>query len=500
MKIKKLIILSLFMVLITGCGVIEGGLKDQIVAPENNLPPIIGKWEISEISYKVNLNDVDINNKIGEVGLFHKNAVVIGSEYSSSPEFKIKRVKTKDYLLYKYKINPSNLGLEEEFIKIVTIYNEKQYFKEFILLDEDNAIVYNEEAFYNMKRTLPEVSEEEVNRYINVEESVQRSFGSADSININSGLLLGLKIQTFDEKNAIPEWKYKTYWINVNTKSSIDIYELEKLLVPRRNGFWFIDSDRLVENKSLFDELRASALLKLDNKQELTDDLSFDLREKEGFETPMIPSVLKNILFVGNDYISIENIDLNRNYRRTLQIYTIDNLKEKKPIKLSDLIGNSGKDLFQEAASSSISLSSEIVANEENISLFRRNGYWTFKGRVNYKENNEELYRDFNIKAIPPKEMVSFDELSLPWDAIRLTVPDVIDVFSSPNSDFIVVITTRDIVIYLLEEYDINKTPLAKISLPDDANIIMSEWAIGKYPSIWQNTMIKNGASKIEVE
>jgi hypothetical protein len=313
-------------------------------------------------------------------------------------------------------------------------------------------------------------------------------------------LLLGLKIQRFDEENSLPVWDYKTYWINVNNKSSIGAYELDKLLVPRRSGFWFIDSDRIIDNKLVYDELKARPLLKVDNKQVINEDLSFDLREKDGLEIPKVPSVLKNILFIGNDYISVENIDLNRNDRRTLQTYTIDNLKDKKPIKLSDIIGNDGKDLFQEAASSNISLNNQIVANEENVSLFRRNGYWTLKGRINFKENNEEIYRDFNIKAIPPKEMVSYDELSLPWDAIRLTVPDVLDVFSSPNSDFLVVLTSKNIVIYSLEEYDINKTPIGEISLPDDASIIMSEWAVGRYPNVWQSTMIKNGANEIEIK
>ncbi len=500
MKIKKIIIIFLCVVLISGCGVIEGGVKEQIVAPDNNMPPILGKWEISDINYKANLNDVDVINKLGEFGLFHKNAVVIGSEYSSSPEFKIRRVKTRDYLIYKYNLNPVDLGLEDELIKVVTIYNEKKLFKEIIILDDNSAIIYHEETFYNMEKILDEVSEDEVKRYIDVEESVQRSFTSSDSININSGLLLGLKVQKFDKKNEIPEWDYITYWINVNSKSSISIYELDRLLLPRRNGFWFIDSERIIENNVVFDELRASALLKIDDKQENNKDLEFDLRNKDGFETPKVPSLLKNILFVGNDYISVENIDLNRNDRRTLQIYTIDNLEEKKPIKLSDLIGKDGKDLFKEAASSVIALADGIVLNEENVSVVRKNGYWTLKGRVNYKENNEELSKDFSIKAIPPKEMVSYDELSLPWDAIMLTIPDVVDVFSSPNGEFIVVLTTTDIVIYLLEEYDINKNPIASINLPSDASVIMSEWAVGKYSNIWQNTIIKSGANKIDIE
>ncbi len=500
MKIKVLLILIISLSLITGCGVIEAGVRDQIVAPDNNIPPILGKWEVSDINYKVNLNDLNITDKIGQVGLFHKNAVMICSDYSSSPEYKIKRVKSRDYLIYKYNLEPSNLGIEDEFIKVVTIYNENNYFKEFILIDEDKLIVYDEEAFYNMKRVLKEVSEEEVNRYINIEESVQRTFTTTDMVNINSGLLLGIKVQAFDEENSLPVWEYKTYWINVNNKTSLDAYELDRLLLPRRNGFWYIDSERTIDNNLLYDEIKASPLLKVDNKKVSSEDLSFDLREKDELIVSKIPSVLKNILFVGNDYIAVENIDLNRNDRRTLQIYTIDNLKDKKPIKLSDLIGNDGKDLFQEAASSSLSLNKDILANEENVSLYRRNGYWTLKGRVNFKENNEELYKDFNIKAIPPKEMVSYDELSLPWDAIRLTVPDVVDVFSSPNSDFLVVITSENIVIYSLDEYDINKSPIGKIPLPRDSSVIMSEWAVGRYPNIWQSTMIKSGAKEINLE
>ena len=94
--------------------------------------------------------------------------------------------------------------------------------------------------------------------------------------------------------------------------------------------------------------------------------------------------------------------------------------------------------------------------------------------------------------------MGSYDELSIPWDAVRLTVPDVVDVFSSPNNEFIVVITSSHIVIYSVEEYDIDNAPVARIRLPNESSVIMSEWAIGRYPGIWQNEMIKHGATEVE--
>ena len=201
---------------------------------------------------------------------------------------------------------------------------------------------------------------------------------------------------------------------------------------------------------------------------------------------------------VGNDYISVENTDLDRNSRKTLQVYAIDNLSEKKPIKLSDLIGDEGMDIFYEGASSVVSLDNSIIPNEENVGVIRRNGFWTLKGRINYKQNDEELYKDFNIKAIPPKEMVSFDELSIPWDAIRIMIPDVVDVFSSPNEEFIVVITSSHLVIYSMQDEGIVNSPIARIKLPYDSKIIMSEWAVGRYSNIWQEEVIKKDGVKLE--
>ncbi|WP_410960559.1 hypothetical protein, partial [Salmonella sp. SKLX063344] len=92
----------------------------------------------------------------------------------------------------------------------------------------------------------------------------------------------------------------------------------------------------------------------------------------------------------------------------------IDNLEKKISIKLSDFIEEDGSKIFIEGLQSAISMDVDPIIDESNIGLFRRNGYWIFKGRVNYKESEEELYKNFNIKAIPPKEMVSYDKHLIP--------------------------------------------------------------------------------------
>lgn len=506
MKKIILIIFALIVLLaLPSCGVRDGEADDRIVAPNNNMPPIQGKWVIDEVIEPISgINNKDVDPLIGEEALFHKDGVVLSKSYTLKPSFKLKKVKTKDYLLYKYKTNPSNLGITDEKIQIITVMDDNKYFYEFIKYSDSIMFVKVEDHFYKMIKTVDEVSIEEINRYINVEKSMLKTFGAVEEEDLQTGVLLGLKIPTFDEKNQVPQWDYKTIWINSQNKEITDIYELDKLLLPRKNGFWIIDSIRDSKNGAVNDELIATQQFKVKENLAFIDSMDenvefFGFREEELTQNSVnLPSIIKNILFVGNDYISVENIDLDRSSRKTLQICAIDNLSEKKPIKLSDLIGDEGEDIFYEGASSVVNLDSTIIPNEENVGLVRRNGFWTMKGRVNYKQNDEELYKDFNIKAIPPKEMVSFDELAIPWDAIRIMIPDVVDVFSSPNEEFIVVITSSHLVIYAIQDEEIVGSPIARIKLPYDSKIIMSEWAVGRYSNIWQNEAIKNDAIKLE--
>lgn len=494
--ILLLVAVSFFM---SSCAVLEGEVKDRISAPDNNLAPITGKWEITEMVYNLNgLTNQEDDVLVGELGLFHKDGIVLGQDYTSNPSFKIKKVKARDYLISKFKLNPLSIKIEEDYIQVVTILNEDQYFLEFIIIDENTMLGYIDESFYKLERQLEEVSLDEVQRYINVEKNIQRNYGEISEENLSTGLLLGIKTRGFDDNYQIPTWEYKTYWINVKSKILTGIYELDKLLLPRKNGFWFINQDRVTKNGAIVDEIEAIPLIIPDDRIDLQETITFDSKERTIIDERPIPSILREILFVGNDYISVDNIELDRDGRRTLQVYAIDSLSEKKPMKLSDLVGETGKDLFLEGVRSVAAIDDEVLINEENVGLVRKNGYWTLKGRINYKENDKELHKDFNIKAIPPQEMVKYDDLTIPWDALKLTVPDVVDVFSSPNNEFIVVITSTHIVIYNLEEYDINNTPLARIRISSDSTVIMSEWGMGRYTSIWENEMIKQGATEIE--
>ena len=175
-------------------------------------------------------------------------------------------------------------------------------------------------------------------------------------------------------------------------------------------------------------------------------------------------------------------------------------------MKISDISGQIGKEAFLEGASKEIQLedgkyknsSIDLNPNEESFGLFRRNGHWIFKGRFNFIENTKYVYKDFNIKSIPPKEVVYYDELSIPWSAIKMKVPEAIDAFTSPNDDIIVILTHNNILVYLIDEGEIADIPVAKIKLKTAERVVMAEWAIGRYPVLWEEEFLKNEATPIK--
>ena len=177
---KKLILITISIIclfLLSSCEMVTGDIEDSIISPDNNVPPLLGKWVIEEEKESSQVNSDDLDSNIGKGVLFHKDAVVIGEDFTTKPSFKIKYVNARDYLLYKYKTFPGNIGIEQEQIEVITLLNDNKYFYEFIRIDNNTMIINIEDKFYTMERTVEEVSLEEIKRYINVERTKLRTLG-----------------------------------------------------------------------------------------------------------------------------------------------------------------------------------------------------------------------------------------------------------------------------------------------------------------------------------
>ncbi len=507
---KIFIVLSiLLLVVLTSCTISDSNIQDKIVSPQNNTSPIQGKWLIDEkvatieeevVAEEIITFDlaVEEDDYIGREVLFSKDAIIVADDYADNPTFKSKNVNTKDYLLYKYKINPSILGITSDSVQILSSSKNNQLFYEFVIYNEDNLLIFLDSSFYKLEKIADEVSTEEVNRYISIELNQMMRIGDSIGVeDVNTGVLLGIKIPTYDEENEIPDWDYKTIWINSSDRNLTE-YELDQLLLPRKNGFWIVDVERDNTDSGIYDRIVSTPQF-----TSIIRDFSGEGFLMGSSDSPVSliankTTILKDILFVGNDYISIEKTDVNNKNRKTLEVYAMDIIEEERPVKLSDIVED-GEFLFNEGSQNIQSIGDKVLQNQANVGLVRNNGYWILKGRINYNQNEDELHKDFNIKAIPPKTMVSYDELSLPWDAINAEFPRALDAFSSPNGEFIILVIGNELQVYPTENGEIlSKDPISRIELPNNASIIMAEWALGRYPDIWENEMIKQGGKILE--
>ncbi|NLV87786.1 MAG: hypothetical protein GX021_00260 [Tissierellia bacterium] len=495
MKRARLIIFGLVLLsMLTSCSNGKLQIKDSIVAPENRQPPLSGKWIIEDSidsPYIKGVSDEE-ESLIGREVLFHDSAVVVDKDFILEPSFIYKNVNISDYLLYKYKISSEYLNLTEEEGEVISISSNNQFFYEFIKYSEDELFFFNEDKFYFLRKVVDEVSKEEIERYISVEHSLMRISNIEEVDTLRSGVLLGIKSYDYDEINDEDNWTYKTIWIRTNNRNISSIYEMDSLLVPRKKGFWTIDVKRNKNDNSIIDEIKA--IEKRKYPEEYFDDVKLFTFEY-GIEMDLAsiePSIIKTILYIGNDYICVEETNLANN-RKALKTYPIDYLDNGKAIKISDVLGDEGLKTFVEGAQSIMKSDSSMFLDEESFGLFRRNGYWIMKGRINYHVDGEELYKDFNIKTIPPKELVNYDELVIPWNKIKSKIPEAIDAFTSPNEDIIIVVTRNNLQIYAIENNEISSKELGRVRLNSSDSIIMAEWSLGRYTTLWEEVIRSQG-------
>ncbi|OLS02541.1 hypothetical protein [Tissierella creatinophila] len=497
-KFKIITIVFLLMIILSACSISEPSINERLKAPKNTTTPLEGKWNVTDYIPISGTNSKEEKEYMGQPALFHKEGLIFMNYYTVKPSFKMKKVNAVDYFLYKYKISANKLGIDSKNVEVFSIYNDNQFFMEVVKDNKGNLFLYMEDGFYKLEKMIDKVSIEEIKKYIDIEEKMTENLKDKKTENQNSGILLGIKTSKFDEKNNAPDWSYSTIWINTKDKEVEEIYKIDELLLPRKNGFWEIDVNRTIEKDYISDEINANPQIYIkDDKKisssfienEVTRSEELNLQEK---------SILKNILYVGKNYISTESIDMANKNKRTMKMQTVDNLKNNNSINLGDII-EGGKEIFLEGAQSLLNIDETVLLDEGNIGLTRKNGYWMLKGRVNYEKNEEELNKDFIIKAVPPEEMIGYDMHFILWDELKRKFPNMIDMYSSPNEDIVIIRNQFELLVYsndLLE--DINSHPLARIEIPESDSIVMAEWSTQKYTEIWRNEILKRDAKKIE--
>ncbi len=496
-KFKLILIATLILLLLSGCNISETSIDDRLNAPKNINAPLEGKWTVTDYVPVSTSNSKDESEYLGQPALFHRDALMFMDYYTLKPSFKMKKVNSIDYLLYKYKLEASSLGIENSKIEVFTIYNDNQLFMEVIKDKEDTIFLYMEDGFYKLEKIEETVSLDEVYKYIDIEENIAEDLKDTENKNTNSGILLGIKTSNFDEDNDIKDWVYNTIWINTEDKKLKEIYSIDGILLPRKNGFWEIDVNRTRENENVYDSIYARPQLIKENESEEGKASVDEATRNKNFQSTN-KSVLRNIQYVGTNHIATEIIDNTDKNKKTIRMQTLDNIENNNTITLDDLIDD-GKEIFLEGAQGLLNIDETVSIDEKNIGVTRKNGYWMLKGRVNYQKNEEEIYKDFIIKAVSPEEMVGYDNHFILWDELKEKFPNMIDMYSSPNEDIILIRDQFQLSVYKVDENnELNYKAIAKIDMAETDSIVMSEWATGKYTEIWRNEILKRDVEKIQ--
>ncbi|MGO5064719.1 hypothetical protein [Clostridium sp. LCP25S3_F8] len=486
-KKKVLLIFIIFIYSLTMTACVDLNNKNNIVAPNNNSCPIQGTWEAdfsnldkdSKLRLKLKNKDVIINSKY----------IILGNEVCKAPEFKVKTVKTEEYFLYKLRLNPNKLNLNVKEIEVISTSSDNNPFYDFIKIDESKLLVYidNQLLILNKKSNDSSVQLKQDK----IEKNSQQDIVLPKRYSLlRTGILIGLKSSKEDNIDEYKnEKRYRTIFISSRNKSLKNVIETENLFIPRKNGFCEVGVNRVNYQNNIQDSIFANSLYN-------NYPTKYNLIEEKDIKNT---SIYKDILFVSNDYISIEYNSIYKNEPMNLhkvQMLPIDNVNAKTGVNIGDIIEKDGEKILASSLESYIKSKDKNPLNEvektcrkDSFFLSRRNGHWILRGRLNGTEDKEE-YINFNINTEIPKKILNYDDLQLSWNSIKSKVPNALDAYTSPNKDIAIITTEKELYVYTIENGKLSNKAIYEMDL-DKETVVMAEWATADYVKKWAYSILK---------
>lgn len=492
-----LLIGLLFMVILSGCSFGMDDVKAGVMKPHAAGISIEGSYVFEEV---INLEEgkfVDETNFRDFTAEFSLEGARVGLETVELPGYISKLVNTFDYFLEKYRVNPSRLKLTKESLEVIRINSTDRAFYEVFRLDEEHIAVVKGNNFITLSRVQDGPAEAFV-----MDEAAEESLGAApeaaaanDSLfEPRAGVLIGLR---GERDEATDEQSYRTLWIT-NDGEIQEVYEVDDILFPRKE-FWKLEVKR--------DEVEGLEKERL-NIYAITGTPS-NIKEKMNYN---YPSTFMEVEFVGNNYVSIvatEGEDSENESMPKAMTISVDNYNNYRPANINDLDPKDGVTAFIRSADQVIereeALEKDSVSKENLFTSFilkRHHGYWMMESRLlAMNENDEEEVYKVPIALKPVKDIVTYDDLTVPWVSVKERVPQAIDAFNAPGNSFLLVRTPRYLMMYsIIGVNEIAEEPLQIIEIKEEEDIIMAEWARGEFVQRWTDVVRAQGRKIIFVQ
>ncbi|MCK9267645.1 MAG: hypothetical protein M0P14_02900 [Alkaliphilus sp.] len=515
MKLIKIsILLFVIGLVISACSSPIMDSSERIVSPKNQLIPIKGTWEISEVLI-AGASDAEGGKEwLGKRIQFSNLHISMEEPILENPQYQMKRVSGEQYLLFNFKSLPANFVFPNKEVEVITVMDGDKFFCEVLIIKENKLILKIQGNSFYLDKVSDEV-DEYINRENNIEDDRDIDIQKDRQDACRTGVLIGLRsLNENNDEDFMEEYNYRTLWISLIDGEMRPVLEMENIFFPRRSGFWKIQMKNTTKDGRTEEYVSANNILMEDKKTEIQQenrvmDIKMSFIKGEPVQEidfsgwgERLGEIRRKINYVGNDYISVETtgkgvyIIGNRTWEKSkLQLLLIDGLPNGQGVKISDILSDTGVSSIESAWEKavdhlgiddfSILYPEELL---ENFGLERKLGRWFIEGRINYIKNGEFNISDYSISLIPPPEVVSYNTLSVPWTNVKDKVPRALDVYTSPNKDIAVVFTKSELLIYNIHGNELSSYPREKLKLEKGEIAIMAEWATGQYVESWENT------------
>lgn len=430
-------------------------------------PDLYGVWQVKEVKdVEENQKEVESALRVDDYIYISENDYIIGNDVIRDAETKYRKVLFKDYLFINHKIELKDVG--EENADVYSVY-ENGSFAYDLILHEDKMLIKLGKYLYTLEKTDKKLDEEHFNELVSLVGSAEST--EAETIDENIGLLLGLREE--DEG----KYKYKTIYLQPYKGEA---YELDYLLVPRRDGFARIETVKIQKDGVYQDDF----LIINDHVNSFESLQLYDTASEQKTDRT------RKILYVGNDYFSYE-IESRLKDNGDIGIYFLDNYKQNNKASLRELVEEEETDNIKTYSMDEFKNASN---DENNLTLVRNNGYWMIKKR-DIDLNYHGLFRDSFVMKKPNKNLVRFDELYFKFETLRERFPNLKDAISSPNKSLVMIIKDKAISAYSVFN---DKIYDEIFTLDMNSDMIMNEWALGQYGNMWKEKFISLGAKKLK--
>ncbi|MBU3161311.1 hypothetical protein KPL37_16495 [Clostridium frigoris] len=457
-------------------------LSSQGLHKKLTVSPIQGSWIVEKYvsTGLTTIDDKKAKQLLEKVAYFKGGNVEFNGNISKDVKYKVKSVNTKSYFWNSIKISAKSLGIQNTNVQIITINSNEIFFDEYIKLNESTLIKnYDGILLYFHK-----VKDSCVTHSYNKDNNIKVLISKAEKeIRSKSGLLLGLRYENPKGEIGLSKYSYRTLWISSVDDKILSIEQTKDLLLPRQNGFWKVGVSTKMENEDTKDTLWSYPINSVNPTK--------PINAKQIKYTKTEGSIA--IKFVGGNYVStdiVQNVNNNdlekKSSNSKLKIFPMDNLMGES-IKLTSILG-------RETAKSNLSgiflnipknaQDEKLEKVDNNWGVIRRSGRWILRGRMS-QIKSKHSFIDFDIPYATPKSLTTYDNLFPSFNVIKTKVPSAVDAYSSPNRDFVVVLTNTKLMVFTIKGYNLGENSLT-LKLKAGEMPVMSQWATGSYVDEWQ--------------